>query len=64
MGLFSSDNGLKLTVPILGFNAGMWFFHCHLDAHVPMGLGMVFSVENGTTPESMLPPPPADLPMC
>ncbi|VAH81823.1 unnamed protein product [Triticum turgidum subsp. durum] len=45
-------------------NPGMWFFHCHLDAHVPMGLGMVFAVENGTTADSMLPPPPADLPMC
>ncbi|XP_037407359.1 laccase-7-like [Triticum dicoccoides] len=45
-------------------NPGMWFFHCHLDAHVPMGLGMVFAVENGTTADSMLPPPPADLPVC
>jgi laccase len=42
----------------------MWFFHCHLDAHVPMGLGMVFAVDNGTTPDSFLPPPPADLPKC
>ncbi|KQK10592.1 laccase-7 [Brachypodium distachyon] len=45
-------------------NPGMWFFHCHLDAHVPMGLGMVFAVQNGTAPGSILPPPPADLPMC
>ncbi|KAL6840195.1 hypothetical protein ACP4OV_030005 [Aristida adscensionis] len=41
-------------------NPGMWFFHCHLDPHVPMGLGMVFEVESGTTPGSTLPPPPAD----
>uniref|UniRef100_A0A0A9H326 LAC1 n=1 Tax=Arundo donax TaxID=35708 RepID=A0A0A9H326_ARUDO len=38
----------------------MWFFHCHLDPHVPMGLGMVFEVESGTTPSSTLPRPPAD----
>jgi len=38
----------------------MWFFHCHLDPHVPMGLGMVFQVESGTTPGSTLPTPPGD----
>ncbi|KAF8775316.1 hypothetical protein HU200_004724 [Digitaria exilis] len=41
-------------------NPGMWFFHCHLDPHVPMGLGMVFQVDSGTTPGSTLPTPPAD----
>ncbi|CAO2182334.1 unnamed protein product [Urochloa humidicola] len=41
-------------------NPGMWFFHCHLDPHVPMGLGMVFHVDSGTTPASTLPLPPAD----
>ncbi|PAN27572.1 hypothetical protein PAHAL_5G089100 [Panicum hallii] len=41
-------------------NPGMWFFHCHLDPHVPMGLGMVFHVDSGTTAGSTLPPPPAD----
>jgi len=53
-----------VVIRFLANNPGMWFFHCHLDAHVPMGLGMVFAVENGTTPGSMLPPPPDDLPMC
>jgi laccase len=38
----------------------MWFFHCHLDPHVPMGLGMVFQVESGTTPGTTLPTPPGD----
>uniref|UniRef100_A0ACD5VTY4 Uncharacterized protein n=4 Tax=Avena sativa TaxID=4498 RepID=A0ACD5VTY4_AVESA len=52
------------VIRFLANNPGMWFFHCHLDAHVPMGLGMVFAVENGTTPDSTIPPPPADLPMC
>uniref|UniRef100_A0A804NAW0 Laccase n=1 Tax=Zea mays TaxID=4577 RepID=A0A804NAW0_MAIZE len=41
-------------------NPGMWFFHCHLDPHVPMGLGMVFQVDSGTTPGSTLPTPPGD----
>jgi laccase len=38
----------------------MWFFHCHLDPHVPMGLGMVFHVDSGTTAAATLPVPPAD----
>lgn len=53
-----------VVIRFLANNPGMWFFHCHLDAHVPMGLGMVFAVENGTTPDSILLPPPDDLPMC
>ncbi|CAB4315057.1 unnamed protein product [Prunus armeniaca] len=44
-------------------NPGMWFMHCHLDVHLPWGLGMVFEVENGPAPW-VLPPPPADLPQC
>ncbi|KAJ9545289.1 hypothetical protein OSB04_024996 [Centaurea solstitialis] len=43
-------------------NPGIWYMHCHLDVHLPWGLGMAFLVENGGTPESTLPPPPADLP--
>ncbi|BFG36310.1 hypothetical protein CerSpe_225840 [Prunus speciosa] len=42
-------------------NPGMWFMHCHLDVHLPWGLGMVFEIENGPTPW-VLPPTPADLP--
>ncbi|KAM1525325.1 hypothetical protein FF1_009803 [Malus domestica] len=45
-------------------NPGIWYMHCHLDVHVPWGLGMAFEVENGPTPESTLPPPPLDLPKC
>lgn len=44
-------------------NPGMWFIHCHLDAHVSLGLGMVFEVLNGPAP-NLLPPPPADYPKC
>ncbi|CAN1303915.1 LAC7 [Linum perenne] len=45
-------------------NPGIWFMHCHLDAHLPWGLAMAFEVENGPTPGTRLPPPPADLPKC
>ncbi|KAJ9545276.1 hypothetical protein OSB04_024983 [Centaurea solstitialis] len=59
-----------LGVPVGGWavirfranNPGVWFMHCHLDVHMPWGLGMAFLVENGGTPESTLPQPPADLP--
>ncbi|XP_008801383.2 laccase-25-like [Phoenix dactylifera] len=45
-------------------NPGVWFMHCHLDVHLPWGLGMAFEVENGPTPDSTLPPPPPDFPQC
>ncbi|XP_054781437.1 laccase-7-like [Prosopis cineraria] len=45
-------------------NPGIWFMHCHIDAHLPWGLATAFEVENGPTPETSVPPPPADLPMC
>ncbi|OMP14333.1 Cupredoxin [Corchorus olitorius] len=43
---------------------GVWIMHCHLDVHLPWGLATVFVVENGPTPTTTLPPPPADLPQC
>ncbi|XP_034692840.1 laccase-7 [Vitis riparia] len=45
-------------------NPGVWLVHCHLDVHLPWGLATAFVVENGPTPSSTLPPPPADLPLC
>ncbi|XVF55155.1 hypothetical protein PTKIN_Ptkin06aG0013800 [Pterospermum kingtungense] len=45
-------------------NPGVWLIHCHLDAHLSLGLATAFVVENGPTPETTLPPPPADLPQC
>ncbi|KAM0027780.1 putative laccase [Helianthus debilis subsp. tardiflorus] len=61
-----------LGVPVGGWaairfranNPGVWFIHCHLDVHLPWGLATAFVVENGGTPESTLPPPPADFPKC
>ncbi|KAK6231308.1 hypothetical protein SCA6_001381 [Theobroma cacao] len=45
-------------------NPGVWLLHCHLDVHLPLGLATAFVVENGPTPDTTLPPPPADLPQC
>jgi len=45
-------------------NPGMWFMHCHFDAHLDLGLGMVFEVQDGPTAETSVPPPPLDLPHC
>ncbi|KAE8711037.1 Laccase-9 [Hibiscus syriacus] len=45
-------------------NPGVWLLHCHLDMHLPVGLATAFTVENGPTPETTLPPPPTDLPQC
>ena len=44
--------------------AGVWFMHCHIDGHMPWGLGMIFVVEDGPDSSSKLPPPPHDLPRC
>ncbi|XP_022747254.1 laccase-7-like [Durio zibethinus] len=45
-------------------NPGVWLMHCHLDMHLSTGLATAFVIENGPTPETTLPPPPADLPQC
>uniref|UniRef100_A0A0R0FB38 Laccase n=1 Tax=Glycine max TaxID=3847 RepID=A0A0R0FB38_SOYBN len=45
-------------------NPGVWLVHCHMEDHVPWGLAMIFEVENGPTPSTSVPPPPADLPKC
>ncbi|XVE76483.1 hypothetical protein DITRI_Ditri12bG0176800 [Diplodiscus trichospermus] len=45
-------------------NPGVWIMHCHLDVHLSWGLATAFVVENGPTPATTLPPPPADLPKC
>ncbi|OAY82674.1 Laccase-14 [Ananas comosus] len=45
-------------------NPGVWIMHCHLDAHLQFGLATAFEVENGPTPDTILPPPPPDYPKC
>ncbi|KAL1368514.1 hypothetical protein HN51_022667 [Arachis hypogaea] len=61
-----------IAVPVGGWavirfradNPGIWLVHCHLENHLPWGLAMTFEVENGPTPSTRLPSPPADLPKC
>ncbi|XP_068644516.1 laccase-7-like [Aristolochia californica] len=61
-----------IAVPVGGWavlrfkanNPGVWLIHCHVEIHFPWGLAAAFVVENGNTPASTLPPPPADLPQC
>ncbi|CAM0912379.1 unnamed protein product [Alopecurus aequalis] len=45
-------------------NPGVWIMHCHVDAHLPFGLAMAFEVNDGPTPDTVLPPPPLDYPRC
>nr|DAD37524.1 TPA_asm: hypothetical protein HUJ06_008165 [Nelumbo nucifera] len=45
-------------------NPGVWFMHCHLEAHTTWGLAMVFVVKDGSKPSVCLLPPPDDLPVC
>jgi laccase len=44
--------------------AGVWFMHCHYEFHLAMGMAAVFIVEDGTTADTSLPPPPVDFPTC
>ncbi|GLT52670.1 hypothetical protein SLA2020_259950 [Shorea laevis] len=61
-----------IAVPVGGWavvrftanNPGVWLTHCHLDEHISVGMATAFVVENGPTPSTTLPPPPADLPQC
>ncbi|XP_039009046.1 laccase-7-like [Hibiscus syriacus] len=70
--LFDPQMRNTIAVPVGGWsvirfvanNPGVWFMHCHFDAHLPIGLATAFVVENGPTPATTLPPPPADLPQC
>ncbi|CAD6255736.1 unnamed protein product [Miscanthus lutarioriparius] len=55
-----------VLVPNLGWaairfvadNPGAWFIHCHFEFHLAMGMVAVFVVEDGSTPNTSLPPPP------
>ncbi|KAG9447508.1 hypothetical protein H6P81_013636 [Aristolochia fimbriata] len=45
-------------------NPGVWYVHCHLEAHTTWGLAMAFVVENGPGDSQSILPPPKDLPLC
>ena len=44
--------------------SGVWYMHCHLERHATWGMDTVLIVKNGTTAETSLLPPPANLPTC
>lgn len=43
---------------------GVWFMHCHIEAHTSWGLRMAWVVMDGKLPNQKLLPPPSDLPKC
>ncbi|KAJ1276583.1 hypothetical protein BS78_05G225500 [Paspalum vaginatum] len=61
-----------VVVPGLGWaavrfvadNPGVWYMHCHFEFHMSMGMIAVFIVEDGSSVDSSLPPPPVDFPKC
>ncbi|PSR98294.1 Laccase-17 like [Actinidia chinensis var. chinensis] len=57
-------SGGWVAIRFLADNPGVWFMHCHLEAHTSWGLKMAWLVLDGNLPNQKLPPPPADLPKC
>ncbi|KAJ4795868.1 Laccase [Rhynchospora pubera] len=53
-----------VAIRFLADNPGVWFMHCHLEAHTSWGLKMAWLVLDGSLPNQKLPPPPSDLPKC
>ncbi|XP_042448364.1 laccase-4-like [Zingiber officinale] len=53
-----------VAIRFLADNPGVWFMHCHIEAHMSWGLKMGWLVLDGSLPSQKLPPPPADLPKC
>ncbi|XP_062086679.1 laccase-3-like [Humulus lupulus] len=53
-----------VAIRFVADNPGIWLMHCHLDAHLALGLAMAFLVENGSGQLQSVIPPPADLPRC
>ncbi|XAR63951.1 Laccase [Bertholletia excelsa] len=45
-------------------NPGVWFVHCHLEAHTSWGLAAALVVKDGPLPSQRMIPPPLDLPAC
>ncbi|KAG6473824.1 laccase-4-like [Zingiber officinale] len=53
-----------VAIRFLADNPGVWFMHCHIEAHMSWGLKMAWLVLDGSLPSQKLPPPPSDLPKC
>ncbi|RWR86103.1 laccase-17-like protein [Cinnamomum micranthum f. kanehirae] len=57
-------SGGWVAIRFLADNPGVWFMHCHIEAHVTWGLRMAWVVMDGKLPNQKLLPPPSDLPKC
>ncbi|XP_050237517.1 laccase-2-like [Mercurialis annua] len=57
-------SGGWVAIRFFADNPGVWFMHCHFDAHTSWGLEMTWIVLDGKLPNQKLPPPPCDLPRC
>ncbi|KAL7095586.1 hypothetical protein ACP275_10G033600 [Erythranthe tilingii] len=57
-------SGGWVAIRFLADNPGVWFMHCHLEAHTSWGLKMAWVVMDGIRRNQKLPPPPKDLPKC
>ncbi|KAB2081010.1 hypothetical protein ES319_A05G103800v1 [Gossypium barbadense] len=53
-----------IVIRFVADNPGVWFMHCHIDAHQSWGLKMAWIVLDGDLPNQKLSPPADDLPMC
>ncbi|KAJ7080192.1 laccase [Mycena belliarum] len=51
-GLSTTDN---TTIRFVTDNAGPWFFHCHIDFHLNLGLAIVFAEDTNTIAKSIHP---------
>ncbi|KAJ6947650.1 hypothetical protein NC651_002120 [Populus alba x Populus x berolinensis] len=54
----------NLPANLLTPSFGVWLLHCHIERHVTWGMGMVFLVKNGVSPQARILKPPRDLPRC
>eukprot|EP00252_Welwitschia_mirabilis_P005125 TRINITY_DN1554_c0_g1_i1.p1 TRINITY_DN1554_c0_g1~~TRINITY_DN1554_c0_g1_i1.p1 ORF type:complete len:405 (+),score=-2.77 TRINITY_DN1554_c0_g1_i1:768-1982(+) len=52
------------AIRFLAENPGVWFFHCHLDYHMSIGMSMAFITLDGRARGQRMLPPPKDFPMC
>ncbi|ERN07950.1 hypothetical protein AMTRI_Chr08g162010 [Amborella trichopoda] len=57
-------SGGWVALRFLADNPGVWFMHCHIEAHISWGLRMAWVVNDGKLPNQKLLPPPSHLPAC
>ncbi|PRQ25537.1 putative laccase [Rosa chinensis] len=53
-----------LAIRFIANNPGVWFWHCHMERHLTLGMEAAFIVKNGDTAETSILEPPAYMPSC